>query len=137
MVGEQDARQSGLEDLDAAIAAGVDDPRAFWARAMLQIMARGDEKKAIEDLTRAVELAPLHGGYRANLAQVLCGMSLRTSGLTLQMGADEEKLEADDEALSQAELHFGLACELEPENDLLRETREAFLELLQKKSGTK
>ena len=137
MVGEKDARQSGLEDLDAAIAAGVDDPRAFWARAMRQIMARGDEKKAIEDLTRAVELAPLHGGYRANLAQVLCGMSLRTSGLTLQMGADEEKLEADDEALSQAELHFGLACELEPENDLLRETREAFLELLQKKSGTK
>jgi hypothetical protein len=127
-----------VEDLEAAIQGGVEDARAFWARAALQLIVKGDEKAAIADCRKAVELAPLHGGYRSNLAQILAGLALRTPGLTVHMNDDEkEKLDASEEALVEAEQHFGLACELDPENELLRSARDAFLDLLQARTGSK
>ena len=134
----KDTLPRALEDLDAAIQGGVDDPRAFWARGTLQLILKGDYKKTIEDYRQAVERAPLQAGYRFSLAQMLAGFSLRTPSLTvLRQADDQEQLKGTDEQLSEAETLFGLACEFEPENELLRTTRNTFLDLLQKKSGTK
>ena len=134
---EDEALAKGLEDVEAGIQGGVADPRAYWARGMLHVLVSGDVEKATLDFQKAVELAPLDAGYRANLAQLLAGLSLHTSGFSVGSDEDDEKLSATDEALGEAEQHFGLACELEPENEVLREARERFLDLLQQKSGTK
>ncbi|NOT30464.1 MAG: DUF1570 domain-containing protein [Planctomycetes bacterium] len=134
---EDEVLAKGLEDVEAGIQGGVTDPRAYWARGMLHVIVSGDEEKATLDFRQAVELAPLDAGYRANLAQLLAGLSLHTSGFSVGSDEEVEKLSAADEALGEAELHFGLACELEPENEVLRESRERFLDLLQQKSGTK
>jgi hypothetical protein len=123
-------------DLDAAIEGGVNDPRAFWGRAMLNLITTGKEKDSIEDLRKAVELAPLEANFRINLAQVLSGVSVRTNGLTVSYD-DDEALKGEDEELAEAELNFGLACELEPENDNLREARDRFHELLSKRTQGK
>lgn len=130
--GDAEARKRGLEDLDAAIAAGVDDPRAFSARSQL-LSFKGDLKRATEDMHTAVARAPLQAVYRAQLALLLLGLP----PFAELEGLEGLALGASDEALSEAELHFGLACELEPENEFLRASRERFLDLLQKKSAGK
>ena len=131
--GDHDALKRGLEDLDAAIAAGVDDPRAFSARSELQLLIKGDLARAVADMQKAVELAPLEAEYHAGLAQLVAGFPLFADADDIK----EAKLRATDDELSEAETHFGLACELEPENEFLRETHEAFLDLLQQKSSGK
>ncbi|MSR60975.1 MAG: DUF1570 domain-containing protein [Planctomycetes bacterium] len=129
---------AALADLEAAIEGGVNAPRAFWARGVLQLIIKGSEKTAAADFRKAVELAPLEGGFRANLAQMLGGLSLRTPSLTVQLSADDqEKLTGSEEALAEAEGLFRLACELDPENELLRESRDSFEDLLQKKGPPK
>ena len=131
-----DSFPRAFEDVEAAIAGGVVDPQAFWVRGTLHLILKGARAKATEDYRKAVELAPLDAGYRANLAQILAGFSLRTPGLVVESG-DDEKLSGSDDALSEAETMLGLACALEPDNEFLRTNREHFLDLLQKKSGTK
>jgi len=134
--GGEDGLKRGLEDLDAAIAGGVKDPRAYWARGLIQLLTKGQAEPTIADFRRAVELAPLEAGYRANLAQMLSGLSLVLPG---DSGASDEKeaLDGSEEELVEAELHFGLACELAPENDALRHSRDAFLALLQAKTSAR
>lgn len=123
-------------DLDAAIEGGVQDPRAYWGRAMLTLLTTGKKKESFDDLRKAVELAPLEAGFRANLAQALSGVSVRTNGISIAYD-DDQALKGEDEELAEAELHFGIACELEPDNDNLREARDKFHELLAKKTEGK
>lgn len=130
--GSSDNMKRAKEDLDAAIEGGVEDARAYWGRAMLTLFTTGKQEKCVEDLRKAVELSPLNSGFRANLAQALAGITIQSGGLSVSYD-EEDKLRASDEALGEAEMHFGLACELDPENDNLREWRDKFLDLLQKK----
>ena len=134
---EDEELAKGLEDVEAGIQGGVNDPRAYWARGMLHLIVSGDEDKTTQDFRKAVELDPLDAGYRANLAQLLAGLSLETPGFSVGGDEEEEQLSGTDEGLAEAELQFGLACELEPENEILREAHERFLDLLQERSGTK
>jgi hypothetical protein len=136
--GDTKAMEAALEDVQAAIEGGVEDARAYWARGTMQLVLSGDEETTLADYHKAVELAPLQGGYRAALAQLLAGLTLQMPGLTVGVGDDEkEELTDSEDALVEAEGQFGLACELEPENEELHARREEFLDLLQKKSGTK
>jgi uncharacterized protein DUF1570 len=129
-----DAEKRGLDDIEAAIAAGIDDPRAYWARAILRLSVKGGRAESQADMAKAVELAPLDAGLHANLAQLSAGLTLRTPGLTLSFG-DEAKLVDDDDALILAERHFALAAEIAPENELVRDSRKTFLDLLEKKTS--
>lgn len=134
--GKVEDLKNGLADLDAAIEAGIDDSRAFWTRGTLRMIVEGDLAKVEEDFRKAIELAPLQAVYRANLAQLIGGLSLALPGLTVE-GEDEEALQAGDEELAEAETLLGLACELEPENDFLRTLRDDFYERLRKKTEGK
>jgi len=135
-VDDEQGLQRSLEDLEAAIGGGVKDPRAYWARGLLQLMSKGEAEPTIADFRRAVELAPLEASYRANLAQMLSGMSLLLPG-DESGTAEKEELDGSEDELVEAELHFGLACELAPDNEMLRESRDAFLKLLQAKTSAK
>src|SRR5262249_28819613 len=124
--------RSALEDVESAISAGVEDPEAYWARAFLSLLT-GTKGSPLADFKKAVELAPLEAAYQANLAAALCGMPIGTPGaLEHEEGAE---LHGDDDALGEAELHFGLACELAPDNTELKKERDVFLDLLQKKEA--
>ena len=64
--------------------------------------------------------------------------SKRGGGMVVKQGEeDEEQLQGDEEALVEAELHFGLAHELDPENEVIQTSHETFLELLQAKANGK
>jgi hypothetical protein len=135
---DRDEIKLALQDLDDAAEGGVEDPYLFWARGTLRLFVKGDRKATIEDYRKAVVLAPLQGTFRATLAGLLSGVMLVMPGVLLEYEDDEAMtLVADDEALSEAEGLYNLACELEPDNEDLRSARDTFLDLLQKKSGTK
>ncbi len=134
--GRHEELEQAFADLEAAIAGGVEDPRAYWARGLLFLIRKGDEKKCMEDFRKAVELAPLDAGLRNNLGQLLGGMTLRTPGVTVRMDDEEQELlSGSEEELDEAREHFGLACELEPENDYFKQTFEHFLKLFESKTG--
>jgi hypothetical protein len=135
--GGEDGLKRGLEDVQAAIDGGVDDPRAFWARGFLTLAVEGDRKKSLEDLRKAVELSPLDAGFRTNLAQVLAGLSLTTPTVSVSVGEDEDKLSGTADELAEADMHYGLACELEPDNEFLRESRDSFRSLYTPPGSTK
>ncbi len=116
-----DAKQA-KEDLDAAIAGGYVQPDAYWARGYARL-STDDHEGALEDLRKAVELAPLDAVYRADLAW----------GLTGWWGAESEGIRGDDGAQSEAEAQFGLAAELDPENDEFVELAKSFRAARQKK----
>jgi hypothetical protein len=123
---------AALADLDEALAGGVEDSQAFWARGVIQLIVRGDVVATLADLRAAVERAPLSGGYRANLGQLLAGLTLRSPSLEVRMSPEEEEaLTGSEEALVEAEELLGLACELEPESELFRASRDTLHRLLQ------
>jgi hypothetical protein len=134
--GSMEELKRGLEDAEAAITGGIDDPRVYWTRGTLRLICEGKQDECLQDYHKAVELAPLEAGFRHSLAQRLSGMSLRTASLTVRMDEDgEEKLRGGPEELGAAREHFGLATELAPENELYRESFERFLELYEKAQG--
>ncbi|MFO1009332.1 MAG: tetratricopeptide repeat protein [Planctomycetota bacterium] len=113
MYGEGDF-ENALTDLNAAIEGGVKEARAFSARG--QCLAFTNEpEKAIEDFKKAVELDPLNGRYHYLLSRSLTG------ALTLGGFAIDIQKAAGQAASDEAKLHAGLASELEPENDRIRE----------------
>ncbi|HED65294.1 MAG TPA: DUF1570 domain-containing protein [Planctomycetes bacterium] len=106
------------EDLDAAIDAGLEDSRAYWARAMVKAFKDGFSS-ASADLRKAVELAPLNARYRHDLGMAISGAGLSFGFITVSFGDDSmdktlEKL--DETALHEAEEQLALACELAPDN---------------------
>jgi tetratricopeptide (TPR) repeat protein len=100
-----------VDDLTTAIDAGIDDPRAWHARALLRIL-EGDWKAAREDLESAVAADPLNAAFRFDLG------CLETGKMTI---GGARSLDDDDfPGLSEhpeAELNLSLAVELAPEND--------------------
>lgn len=120
---DEDEERRALEDLDKAIDLGIQDPRAFAARA--EAHSRNlNRSAAIADLRRAVELSPLQPSYRFALGRELSGYHSffsSTGRLTVRISSGSDRrptwyldgsLSENEEALAQ----FGLAMEMDPEN---------------------
>lgn len=105
-----------LSDFDAAITGGYTRPEAYWARAHAR-MRTDDRKGALEDFRHAVELEPLNAVFRAELGW----------GLTLWWGAESKGIQGSQEERDEALEQFGLASELDPENDELVELYQLFV----------
>ena len=119
------------EDLDAAIQDGFEDPRAYWARGLVNTVKIPGMQGGLEDFRKAVELAPLNPSYRYTLAQCLAGLGVTTGGLTIRFDKERD-LYGSDEQLEEAKQHFGLACEMAPENGDMEEAYEDFMAALRK-----
>jgi len=100
-----------IEDLDAAIEAGIEDPRAWASRARAKAFTGGLES-AIKDLEIAVEKDPLNAAFRNELSALMVGV--RGTG-SIRVSSGEEKFD-NPEAKRQA----GLAMELAPDNDYFK-----------------
>jgi hypothetical protein len=110
--------ESALADLDAAIAGGITDPRAWSARAQLkELMGKEDEAQA--DVRAALAADPLNPAYHFALARLVWGglTGIETEGFRIDVSTDMKQPEVTDEARR----HFGLAMELAPESDFYRE----------------
>src|SRR5262249_41790227 len=90
--------KGALPDLDAAIAAGTKDPRAFWARGRA-LAALGKKAEARKDLEKAIEMDPLSAGIRFELSRVLAGRVARapkdaggTASAAEAEGGDEARI---------------------------------------------
>jgi tetratricopeptide (TPR) repeat protein len=116
----EDAKKA-LADLDAGIEGGYRHPEAYWARAYARLRTSGPGA-AVEDFRRAVELDPLDAVYRADLAW----------GLTGWWGKESEKVFGTPEQQDEAAAQFGLAAELDPENEFLQALRDEFAEARRK-----
>ena len=103
--------EDAIKDLDAAIEAGVEDPRAWASRARAKAFSGGLES-AIKDLEIAVEKDPLNAAFRNELSALMVGV--RSAG-SIRISGGEENFE-NPEAKRQA----GLAMELDPDNDFYK-----------------
>ncbi|MFN0009721.1 MAG: tetratricopeptide repeat protein [Planctomycetota bacterium] len=116
--------EDALDDLDAAIAGGTQDPRAWWARGRA-LAATGKRKQAQEDLAKAVLLEPLNAGFRYELSRLMSGritlLSSDGGGIKIVESDEQKKIQNPE-----ARVHAGLATELDPENDSFREWFDRF-----------
>ena len=108
--------KGALEDLDKAIAEGVEDPRV-WAFRGLAKSFTGGIKSGLEDLQKAVSLDPLNAQFHFRLSQLYAGVAA-PAGFDLKI-----KGEYDD---PDGRRHAGFAAELDPENELYRDWYEQF-----------
>jgi len=119
--------KGAVEDLDAAIAAGTTDPRAYWARGRAHgALARKAEAK--RDLEKAIEMDPLSATYRYELSRVLAGR-IASPPLEADGGAIVAEHERDEEEKlrnPEARIQAGLAAELDPGNESYRKWFERF-----------
>ena len=131
----QKGREQALADLNFAIENGFDDPRAYWARGQLSAFGSGSDR-AQSDFRKAIELDPLNPAYRFDLAQALCGrffgFNLGSMMVTISFGGDDDdELRGSDEELAEARLHFGVARDLDPDNDFYAEVFDEYMSLYQ------
>jgi tetratricopeptide (TPR) repeat protein len=116
--------ESAIEDLDAAIAGGATDPRAWSARSKA-LMFQGKMEEALADARHAVEMDPLSPTYRYSLSMMMAGVMStagpREGGIVIRFGKEGEKIKNDE-----AKVQAGLAMELDPENERFREWFEGF-----------
>ena len=116
--------EDALSDLDAAIAAGATDPRAYWARGKCAMFEKGP-KAGLDDLRKATELEPLNQLFHYDLSCALVGRA--SLGGRYGKGANIS-IEGDDKKFDSPEgkAEAGLAMELDPENDFYRSWFERF-----------
>ena len=121
--------EEAIADLDAAIAAGTKDARAYWARAVAKMMT-AKRKDAKADLEKAIALDPLNAGYRFLYSGAIVGSRAMQANLYAgEVGEDEEEDESKPiVGKPEARLQAGLACELDPSNALYRAWFERFEE---------
>jgi hypothetical protein len=112
--------ESALEDLDAAIAGGATDPRAWSARSLAE-MRLGKPAEALVDAQHAVELNPLNARYHYSLSLMMLGIGT-SGGPGFKISFEDGQKIKNDDAKAQA----GLAMELDPENDRFREWFDGF-----------
>jgi hypothetical protein len=134
LYGDPDGWPAAREDIEAALAGGVTDARAYWARGLLAYLLEGERDAAVADYREAVTRAPLEAGYRTTLAQALAGLP-PLGDLPVEIDLAGLRLLGSEDELGEAEMHFGLACELAPDDESLRESRDTFHELLVKHAG--
>lgn len=110
-------RDEALEDLNAAISGGIQDPRALAARSRIMVLT-GKEDEAKADIEKAIALDPLNASYRWALGGTLYRgfLGLELEGIKITVSSDAPKPELTDEAKAA----FGLATELAPESDNYR-----------------
>jgi tetratricopeptide (TPR) repeat protein len=115
-----------LADLDAAIAGGTTDPRAYWARGKCAMFGKGP-KAGIADLQKAIELEPLNELFHYDLSCALVGF-VSNGGRFGKRGGGFTPGEGDGAKIDnpEARKEAGLAMELAPDNDLYRQWFERF-----------
>jgi hypothetical protein len=125
-----------LADLDFAIENGFDDARAFWARGQLKAYRNGNFDAAVGDFRKAISLDPLNPAYRFDAGQVLCGrlFGFNMGNMSIRMESDAGLIGTDEE-LAEAKTQFGLAAELDKENDFYSETFAEYCALYAKHRG--
>jgi tetratricopeptide (TPR) repeat protein len=118
--------KEALEDLDAAIEGGVEDPRA-WALRGRALAFTGERERAIADLETAVAKDPLNAAYRYELAKVRIG-ELTVGNVVPGTDVTVEMTRKDNESLDDAEAkrQAGLAVDLAPDNDRYQKLLERF-----------
>ena len=116
--------EMAIADLDAAIGAGIKDPRAYYARYMVRRMngmrlgggEAGDTQEAMHaDLDKAIEMDPLNAAYRFALGNLLAKdmfFDFGEGGSIKVEGGDTKH-----EVVPEAAALLGLAVELAPENE--------------------
>ncbi len=104
-----------LADLNAAIEAGYKTAECYRARATA-LMYSGKWDEGMKDLRHAIELNPIEASYRGELATYVSGWF-----------DDGDKLMAPEKELDEAELNFGLAALLEPDNEQRAELYRRFM----------
>ncbi|HJP03367.1 MAG TPA: hypothetical protein QF764_16505 [Planctomycetota bacterium] len=125
-VGRFDMKEidKAIEDLTAAIDAGVSDPRA-WAARGRALARKGRADDGIADLGEAIARDPLNASFRHELSQLMAGerfTSTSGGGIRFEISGGSDKKLDDPAAKAQA----GLAMELDPENDQIRKWYERF-----------
>ncbi len=105
---EPERAKEALVDLNAAIESGYRNPEAYWARGYAHIFT-DNGPNALADFQQAIQLSPLEGVYRADLAWCLTGW----------WGAESKEIDGSDEDKAEAQKQFGLAAEIDPENEEL------------------
>ncbi|MCA8981547.1 MAG: DUF1570 domain-containing protein [Planctomycetes bacterium] len=105
--------EEALPDLNAAIEAGIQDPRAYWGRGRAKLWS-GKGAESVSDFEKAVEMDPLSASFRYALSE---GLAFKT------IFTQEGKVGNPD-----ARLQAGLAHELDPENERYREWFEEMAE---------
>jgi tetratricopeptide (TPR) repeat protein len=138
---DDDEEKRAMDDLNAAIAGGVEDPRAYYARGRLNDW-NGRRSQAIADYEKAVELSPMNASFRYSLGQELSGYEglfssfgafrIRISGNRSLAG---EEIDADRQDAEEAWRHFGLAVELDPQNAGYQIFYDDYVEAFEKKFG--
>lgn len=102
-----------IDDLDAAITGGTQDPRAWAARAQVHAV-NGRWKEAQEDIKAAVDKDPLNAAYHYSYSRFLeKQITLRSGDIDESNVSVQSKSKFSDPAAKQ---HAGLASELDPEN---------------------
>ena len=115
--------KEALEDLDAAIEAGLEDPQAYAARGMARAFS-GKKSEAEADLRKAIELDPLNAAYRYQLSSVLSGhmvAGLAMGGIRVRVEGGDALKNLDPETKAEARAMAGLAMDLDPQNDGYRD----------------
>ncbi len=126
--GDSKNYEQATKDIEAAISAGFEDPRAYWIRGLLKSwVAKGGVQAGLDDLRKAVEMAPLQATFRYSLGQALAGYRLGIGGFIVRVVGDKE-LYGTDEQIEEAKKQLGLTCELDSENDYYQESNREFLE---------
>ena len=112
-----------LEDLNAAIEAGVTDPRAWATRARCLIFT-DKMKEGLADLEKAIALDPLNPLYRYEHSVLLSEPDILVAsamgGGVIDAGVEEGKEDAPIPDKPAAKVQAGLAAELDPENERFR-----------------
>jgi hypothetical protein len=126
------AVEETLADLDFAIENGFKDARAFWVRGQLKAYFVGNLGGATEDLKQAIELDPLNPAYRFDMGRVLSGGLFIMASASPETGVAGPRLMGSNDELDEARSQFGLACELDRENDLYSEAFEKYCSLYEK-----
>lgn len=116
-----------MADLDAAIEAGTEDSRAWWARAQLRMFSDNWEG-AEADLLTAIERDPLNARYRFEKGVLTLGEGIGVAiGGGVMISDDKDVVTFDD--VPEAQEHLGLAVELAPENEFYREVYDTYMDL--------
>lgn len=122
--------EQSLGDLDAAIAAGIQDPRAYYARFRAREAGsfrglKGGEGVALDDLKKAIELDPLNASYRFTMGNQIAADGYLDFGedFSVEVTSDRPRAEPKPEAAA----FLGLAVELAPDNESYRTRHERYV----------